>query len=79
MFSQNPSIAISQNALEFHWKITLGPLLAGAIWDQTDQNKDNTIFQAEARALLAPNLTQWSIQVDHQARGPAQNADIRWA
>ena len=58
MYAQAQTIQITRDGLQIDWTITPGPMLAAFDWGQTDQNQDGKISQEEARAWLAPFLSQ---------------------
>jgi len=50
MYAQQQSILFTPDDLQVDWKITPGPLLAGALWQTADLNNDDHISQDEAMA-----------------------------
>lgn len=78
MYLQDESIVLTADGVRVDWQITPGPLLAGAVWDAADQNKDNDISPAEARAWVQAQLPAWVVMVDGHALGAAELQSVTW-
>jgi ABC-type nickel/cobalt efflux system permease component RcnA/Tol biopolymer transport system component len=78
MYAQEGSIRLTRDAILADWKITPGPLLAGAIWDAADFNQDSLISQEEALAWIEPVYPLWSARLDGQQSIVFQVQSIHW-
>ena len=78
MYAQTQAILLTPAGLQVDWKITPGPLLADAIWDSADQDKDGSVSQAEAQAWAAPVLAQWGLTIDGQPVGKPSVQAVQW-
>ena len=48
MYIENQSLVLTSGELEVDWRITPGPLLAGAVWNAADRNNDGAVSPDEA-------------------------------
>ena len=78
MYAQSQSILLNGNGVEVDWKIAPGPVLADAVWQTTDQDKNGSISPSEAQAWVSPFISGWSISLDGQVSHGYQVQSIRW-
>jgi ABC-type nickel/cobalt efflux system permease component RcnA/Tol biopolymer transport system component len=78
MYAQSQAIQISIDGLLIDWKITPGPMLAFAAWDQADQKHDGQIRPEEAQSWLMPFISQWVVSLDGQTITDVQIQDLHW-
>ena len=78
MYAQSQSILLNGNGVEVDWKIAPGPVLADAVWQTTDQDKNGSISPSEAQAWVSPFISGWSISLDGQGSHGYQVQSIRW-
>ena len=78
MYLQDESLVFTADGLRVDWRITPGPLLAGAMWNAADLDNDGAVSPAEAQAWVTSNLPAWVVQVDGQPLGAAQLQSVTW-
>jgi len=78
MYAQEGSIRLTRDGFLLDWKITPGPMLAGAIWDSVDQNHDGSISQGEALAWGGTVFPLWTAGLDGGQNIALQLNDIHW-
>ncbi len=78
MYAQSESILLNGNGVEVDWKIAPGPVLADAVWQTTDQDKNGSISPSEAQAWVSPFISGWSISLDGQVSHGYQVQSIHW-
>ena len=78
MYAQEGAVRFSRQGLLLDWKITPGPMLAGAIWDTVDQNQDGSVSHSEALAWIEPVTPLWTARLDGQQDLPFQLQGIQW-
>jgi len=78
MYAQTEALTVSADGLQVDWKITPGPMLASSDWDSADQDQDGQVSPQEAKAWLAPFLSQWSLTLNGQAIQDVQAKELHW-
>ena len=78
MYAQEEAIHLTPSGMEIDWKITPGPLLSTALWNNADQNQDGVVSPAEAAAWARTALTTQELQLDGKRLGPAVLKNISW-
>src|SRR5258708_23210612 len=78
MYSQSQSILLNQSGLQLDWKISPGPVLAGAVGGAADQDQNGAISPQEAQAWVSPFLSDLAVMLDGQSLAPHQLQSIHW-
>ena len=78
MYAQQQTILLTADDMQVDWKVTPGPLLAGALWDGADLNHDGSISRVEAFNWFRPYASLWQASLDRQPLAGVQVTDVHW-
>ena len=64
MYIQSQSILLDGGGAHVDWKIVPGPFLADGAWAAADHDHNGAISQDEAKAWVAPFLSELTVELD---------------
>ena len=63
-YFQKHTVTLTPDTIHVEWSINPGPLLAGWVWNEADENADQAISEAEARTWIDARLPYVSLSIN---------------
>ena len=78
MYFQSLAVHLAPDGVRVDWTIAPGPLLAGAAWNEADQNQDRIISEAEMRAWAEQRVPDFSATLDGATALAWRLVSVEW-